>query len=370
MPLDAKMVVECCEEYSNSHDRLTKLVLFVVALLEAELKKRNVMARVAGRAKSVESLRGKLAKWSHDKKKAALFKTRSDVFACVGDLAGVRVMTYTEHDRDLVYNLVKENFANPAGKVDFDTERKEESARIQRDKSNFYRATHMQVGLRPEHLTDGYLNLKGSHCEIQITSMLAHVWNEIEHDMRYKGDSRALSDDEVLMLDSLGLMTKSGDHIISGLINANARRVEAQRQQETLSKGRIKDVRSLSDALEEHFGATVWGKSPSYRLNADALWDTVEALKLTQPKDLFQVLSPSLLQNTVKQTIPAFSRYLKRTDQIRPKLAVESCDLFLIALLEGSHATIAGLAKTNRGPAKRHLFFAKAFVDFRSSQEA
>lgn len=370
MPLDAKMVMECCEEYSNSHDRLTKLVLYVVALLESELKKRNILARVAGRSKSVDSLRGKLTKWSQDKKRASLFKTRSDVFACVGDLAGVRVMTYTEHDRELVYKLVKEIFASPAGKTDFDTERKEESARIQRDKSNFYRATHMQVCLRPQHLTEGYFNLKGSHCEIQITSMLAHVWNEIEHDMRYKGDSRSLSDDEILMLDSLGLLTKSGDHIISSLINANARRVEAQRQQELLSKGRIKDVKALSEALEEHFGPTVSGKTLNFRLNADALWDTVEALKLTQPKDLFQVLSPALLQETVKKTLPAFARHLKATKQLRPKLVAESCDLFLIALLKGSHATIAGVPKTNRGPAKRHLFFATAFVEFEASQEA
>jgi ppGpp synthetase/RelA/SpoT-type nucleotidyltranferase len=369
MPLDAKMVKECCEEYSNSHDRLTKLYLLVVSLLEGELKKRNVMARVAGRAKSVDSLRGKLTKWSQEKKKAALFKARSDVFNCVGDLAGVRVMTYTEHDRELVYKLVKEIFANPVGKTDFDTERKEESARVKHDKSNFYRATHMQVCLRPEHLTEGFSNLKGVHCEIQITSMLAHVWNEIEHDMRYKGDSRSLSDDEVLMLDSLGLLTESGDHIISSLINANARRVEAQRQQEILSKGRIKDVRALTEALEDHFGPTVSGKTLNYRLNADALWDTVEALKLTQPQELFQFLSPALLQNTVKKTMPAFVRHLKATQQLRPKLVVESCDLFLIALLKRSHATIAGLPKTNRGPAKRHLFFAGAFVDFEASQE-
>ncbi|PDS28289.1 hypothetical protein EFQ99_32575 [Rhizobium vallis] len=171
------------------------------------------------------------------------------------------------------------------------------------------------------------------------------------------------------MLDSLGLLTQSGDHTISSLISANSRRVEAQRQQDILAKGRIKDVRALSDTLEEHFGPTVWGKTLNYRLNADALWGTIEALRLTQPKDLFQVLSPALLQATVKRTIPAFSKYLKATDQLRPKMVVESCDLFLVALLKGSHATIAGLPKTNRGPAKRHLFFATAFVEFEASQE-
>jgi len=62
---------------------------------------------------------------------------------------------------------------------------------------------------------------------------------------------------------------------------ANVRRVEAQHQQEILSKGRIKDVKTLSEALEEHFGPTVAGKTLNFRLNADALWDTIEALKLT-----------------------------------------------------------------------------------------
>lgn len=364
MPLDAKLIAECTAEYSKSYDRLTKLVVFVVGQLEIELKRRKIMARVTGRAKNADSLRAKLVKWSADRKKSALFKNSRDVFSCVGDLAGVRVMTYTEQDRELVYLMVREIFASPEGKVNFDTDRKEESARIQKDNSNFYRATHMQVCLSPEQLVEPNDNLKGDHCEIQITSMLAHVWNEIEHDIRYKGDPRALSEDEILSLDSLGLLTKSGDHIISTLIKANARRVETNKQEEVLASGKIKTAKELSGALETHYGPTVWGKTINYRQNVDALWETIQVLKLTHPRDLFQVLSPSLLQVTVKQTLPQFAKYLKNTGHDRPKMIVESCDLFLIALFSTWHATIADLPKTNKGPAKRHIFFALAFRGF------
>ncbi|MBY3381688.1 GTP pyrophosphokinase [Rhizobium laguerreae] len=367
VPLDAKMIFDCVEEYSNSHDRMTKLVLFVVAQFERELKKRNIMARVTGRAKSIESLKGKLDKWSSDRKRCARFRARSDVFSCVSDLAGVRVMTYTERDREVVQQLIGELFASPAGRAEFAAERKEESARIQRDKTNHYRATHMQICLRPEHLVGDYVNLRGAECEVQITSMLAHVWNEIEHDMRYKGDAQALSDDEILAIDSLGLLTKSGDRIISKLINANARRIEAHRLHQGMRDGSIKDWRSLAQTMEEHFGATVARKAINYRVNTPALFDTIEALNLTHPKDLFQVLSPSLVQTTAKETLPAFTRYLRMHGLQKPLIASETCDLFLIALLSKFCATIAGLPKTNRGPAKRHIFFAGVFSQFETT---
>jgi ppGpp synthetase/RelA/SpoT-type nucleotidyltranferase len=50
----------------------------------------------------------------------------------------------------------------------------------------FYRATHCQVALKAEDLVEPFDNLEGITCEIQVCSLLAHVWNELEHDLVYK----------------------------------------------------------------------------------------------------------------------------------------------------------------------------------------
>lgn len=54
------------------------------------------------------------------------------------------------------------------------------------EKSRFYRGVHCQVCLPEEELVGDFDNLPGTSCEIQICSMMAHVWNEIEHDVAYK----------------------------------------------------------------------------------------------------------------------------------------------------------------------------------------
>jgi hypothetical protein len=48
---------------------------------------------------------------------------------------------------------------------------------------NFYRATHCEVFLPPVDLVGTYANVASVPCEIQVCSMMAHVWNEIEHDL-------------------------------------------------------------------------------------------------------------------------------------------------------------------------------------------
>jgi hypothetical protein len=51
---------------------------------------------------------------------------------------------------------------------------------------NFYRASHVEVFLPPSDIVGTYTNVVGVPCEIQVCSMMAHVWNEIEHDLGYK----------------------------------------------------------------------------------------------------------------------------------------------------------------------------------------
>lgn len=104
----------------------------------------------------------------------------NDAIGRVTDLAGVRVSTYLESDRPRVVGEIQKLFDGPnAGAVVVDVEDSNEE-------EQYYRATHCQVSLKTDDLEEPNDNLAGLTCEIQVCSMLAHVWNELEHDLVYK----------------------------------------------------------------------------------------------------------------------------------------------------------------------------------------
>jgi hypothetical protein len=62
--------------------------------------------------------------------------------------------------------------------------------------------------------------------EIQVCSMLAHVWNEVEHDMRYKLDGvDEVSPYELSRLQQLHRETEDGDNVIEEMLTARSERI-------------------------------------------------------------------------------------------------------------------------------------------------
>ncbi|SDN71072.1 RelA/SpoT domain-containing protein [Ensifer sp. YR511] len=369
--LTYELAEECTAEYHRSFDRLLKLVLRIVEKLEAELKERKIMARVSGRVKGRESLRSKLLKWVEEPEKAKLFSDPRDVFKHVGDLAAVRVMTYVEQDRDRVASIVREIFAHRSGREDFEYEIKEQSLRVKSDDANYYRASHMQICLRQSDLTGTSENLGDDHCELQITSMLAHVWNEIEHDIVYKGDKAQLSVDEASALESLGLLTKTGDNIIVNLMNANARReMELQKKSVNASK-EIVSAEALSSFLEEHYGAKLFSHSQpiDYRKHIEPLFLALRYLGLFHPNDIMAAITPSVLYETRKTEWPLFKKFLHKNGHEKPMPNINSCDLFLLALISRHSAKLATFPRTGMGPRPRQLAFAQRWETFLSSRQ-
>ena len=368
MTLTTELVIECTHEYHKSIDRLTKLVRITVERLEAELKRHKISARVSGRAKSQDSLQKKLENWAKSPSKSPLFNSKHDVFAHVGDLAAVRVMTYVEQDRERVTAIVREIFCSREGKADFEYEVKENSTRIKENDANYYRATHMQICLKAEDLHGEYSNLKEDHCELQITSMLAHVWNEIEHDISYKGDKSVLSAEERSALESLGLLTKTGDNIIASLIDANSRREETERRKFTRANSEIIDKDALSKCLQLYYGEGLFGRHIDYWRNNDALFQTLAHIRMTHPSEIFDYVTPALLWGILKNEIPEFKKYCIKKKHSKPAVAVDTCDLFLIAILKKYYTDITKIHHVGRGPKPRHISFAQrwqAFVSFR-----
>ena len=69
-----------------------------------------------------------------------------------------------------------------------------------------------------------YANVSDVPCEIQVCSMMAHVWNEIEHDLGYKPLTGSLSEQERNFLVMLGHAVRQGDMTIGSLFAETERR--------------------------------------------------------------------------------------------------------------------------------------------------
>jgi ppGpp synthetase/RelA/SpoT-type nucleotidyltranferase len=182
MPPTEELIQKAVARYSREFDRYLKLAARVADICRSEIVEGNaIRAQVTARAKSPKSLDGKLRRLvKEDKLKTT--DNVSQVFRLVGDLAGVRVSTYGMGDEGKVVTEITRRFTGKNG-VAVTPEKKDKHIE---DPANFYRATHCEVFLRPDELVGTYANLTETPCEIQVGSMMAHVWNEIEHDMGYK----------------------------------------------------------------------------------------------------------------------------------------------------------------------------------------
>lgn len=211
MGLDAERIDAAVGRYRREIDRHSKLVDLVASACRELIRDNAIPAAVQFRVKDPERLHGKLQKYWKD------YETVDEVFSQLKDLAGVRIATYVESDRERVASEVAKRFEAPSGG--------EVISVVKDSDSSSYRATHCQVRLLDDDLGPGYENLRGDSCEIQICSLLAHVWNELEHDLAYKPLSGELSDGEKRALDTLGNLTRAGDGTIVNLLQATDARL-------------------------------------------------------------------------------------------------------------------------------------------------
>jgi hypothetical protein len=132
------------------------------------------------------------------------------VFRVLKDLAGARITTYVEGDRARVVALVQQRFLGFGADLTIIPDVKDQPTQL-------YRATHCLVRLKDEDVVGTYRNLKGLACEIQVCSQLAHVYNEIEHDLRYKPLSGMPSKQEHDLLNAFARLMEVGDTISNQL---------------------------------------------------------------------------------------------------------------------------------------------------------
>ena len=168
------------DEYQKGGNELyKKLAKAVRDILEATADSRTDIPRVQSyqnREKGIESLKRKLTKRGK--------LDAPDIGAEIKDLAGVRVILYTniDYDRYLRARLIVETLS-----IDW-AETKAHYPNDENDGTR-YEGFHYIVSL-PDGVTarEEYAALRGLRCEVQIQTLLAHAFAEASHDIIYKGD--------------------------------------------------------------------------------------------------------------------------------------------------------------------------------------
>jgi len=343
-----KVIADAVVRYGRERDRYLKLAARVADIASVDIVEKNtIRAQVTSRTKSVRSFEGKLRRFARSGKKS--FDTVDEVFERILDFSGVRIATYRPEDQELVNQEICRVFRSPDG----GTVEPEAKDFINFKEAKFYNAFHCQVCLPEDDLVGDYENLRDTSCEIQICSMMAHVWNEIEHDIAYKPEGSGPGPVETGLLASLGHLTCSGDAIITRLLEATELRLREQ-------TGDFADVHDFVARLRKDFPGL------ELSVNAGVAFEISQLLGLTNPG---LVIANA---GTLKTDLPAaqaqlssFNHYLQNLGSSELQLNARSADVLTVALLDKRVSDVMD-AFDGRGSGRpsRAAGLAKRFRDF------
>lgn len=354
MTIADETIKEAVRRYHREYDRYLKLCALVADICRSEVIEGNaIRAQVTSRAKSPKSLEGKLRRFSAAGKK--VMPNVESVFDQIGDLAAVRIATYEQRHEDQVVQAVCERFAGPAGGSP-ESEHKDKNLQ---NPNNFYRATHIEVFLPPDDVVGTYANVANVPCEVQVCSMMAHVWNEIEHDLGYKPMAGSLSESEQASLLMLGQAVRMGDGTIANLFAETERRQKAQ-------GGAFIDVFDFVARIRPWFPDADFGR------NAGALFEQLQRLSFVAPDSILkQIGLPEPMTEAAQKAVADLSAKLVARGHVRFRLDPNSSDLLLALLLPkiGSYLASSRISAGTEGVA-RLLWFAERYRELASTEES
>ena len=344
MALDDPTIEAAVERYRRETDRYAKLVDLVGSACREMIRDNAIPATVQARVKDPDRLRSKLRKYRED------YDTIDDIFSRLKDFAGVRIATYVESDRERVAAEVVKRFEAPAGG--------DVTPVVKDSAGSFYRATHCQVGLLAEDLGPGYENLRGDSCEIQICSLLAHVWNEIEHDLGYKPLAGELSAGENRALDALGNLTRAGDSTIVNLLEATDARLAS-------NEGEFKDQWDFVARARRFFP-----DADDFGAHSGQLFDEVLAEGLDTPGKLRErLISDDGAVGRAYELLQAFQEHLEGDDVVR-RVDPSSSDPLLMLVLEKYAENVLRRHPGGRGRGRppRIASIARRFIEMQKQE--
>lgn len=330
MAIPDDVIKQAVARYEREHDRYLKLSARVADICRVDIVEANaIRAQVTSRAKSARSFEGKLRRFARNPKKD--IRTVDAVFEQVGDLAAVRVATYRPEDQKRIVDEICKLFTGADGiKVDVDEKDKLKDG-------GFYRATHCQAALRDDDLVGTYANLKGVSCEIQVCSMMAHVFNEVEHDIAYKPEGGGPQDAETQLIQGLGHLTRAGDSLVSQLLAANEARLKEK-------GGDFNDAFDFVARMRREFGgADLSG-------NSGQLFDELASLGLMSVDALRATIGPDRFNVAAgKAIVDSYNDHLAKQNEDDFLMDAASSDLVLALLLDEFAAKIEENHPAGRG---------------------
>ena len=377
------VIKEAVERYRREYDRYVKLTEFIYMLCMDVIGQTTLRATVQRRTKTLSSFEEKLRRIQRKNEtvrppneRDMRFDTVDGCLCNMSDLAAVRIATYLEGDREDVVKLVCEAF----GLVTFNQGEQNPDPKDNNKYAKYYQATHCQVLLKQEHIEqDNNFNLEGASCEVQVCSMLRHVWNEIEHDIGYKPLSGVLSATELDCLDALGNLVRSGDKIIGALMRAQETRISKQQQpqpQQPLAPdspavesatGQAPNVSTDFETwlehnlpgrgFEDHFEFAVWLKhqfpefSGTIGRHSAQLLPVLRDLGLDEPARLKKefLADQDAAKVRAESLVADFKAYLTKRNDSVVMVDPESSDRFAMLIFETRAAKICGMYPAGRG---------------------
>jgi len=351
VPFSPDLISPAVQRYHRERDRYAKLADRVAEICRESICEQNaIRAQVTFRVKSTKSFEGKLKRFSTQKDKN--YASVDDIFQNISDLAGVRIAAYSYDD---CARLAEHIIAVFRG-FDDDDPTLDRKDKKEDGNHNYYRAIHAQVRLPEEEITATFDNVDDIACEIQICSMMDHVWNEIEHDIGYKPDVGPPSGNEAHFIGQLGLTVRQGNLQIAGLLAEHEHRVR--------NKGgdnpAVQDQASFQDVHD--FVSRMRNRClvmPRFPENSGQLYDMLVELGLQDPLAVEQALWP--LDERLKLQLQSFKDFM-RAENPRLEPDPETSDLLLFSLLTKKPKEVAealkGRAGRGRGRANRlHSLF-------------
>lgn len=352
MTISDETINKAVQRYHREYDRYLKLCARVAEICRTEVVEGNaIRAQVTSRAKSPKSLEGKLRRFAASGKK--VIADVDAVFSQIRDLAAVRIATYEQRHEDEVVQSVCNRFLNPEG-LRLAPERMDKSIQ---NPTNFYRATHIEVFLPPSDVVGTYANVADVPCEIQVCSMMGHVWNEIEHDLGYKPLEGNLSEQERSLLVMLGQSVRLGDGTIANLFAATERRQKEQ-------GGAFTDVYDFVARVRGWFPDVDFGR------HAGGLFVSLQPLRLVTPDSIHKqiaVVEPMTQQGLL--ALDALAANLVARGETRFELDRNSSDVLLVLLLPkiGKHLAASTADGVTDGAA-RVRWFAECFQELQTTE--
>lgn len=311
------------EEYERTHfARYQRFAETVRLILERAISATEHLPRpvsIQSRAKTAMSLRKRLEETGN---------IGADVSAVRRDLAGVRLIFYTNNDvnRFLNSSIVFDNF-------DVDRAATKIHHPLPENDETRYRAIHYTVSLNEaRRVLPEYQEFAGLRCEIQIQTILIHAWAETSHDIIYKVDDR-----QGFGTEALTQIKKRFDRIMDQyLVPAGYEFQRVQQDYERLVAGKelfdqrlLESLRDASDNNDRHQLVTSLGD------DLLPLYDDVPSI-LPEVVDILVDASIRARATPVKPIETPFSSYKGYEASDVTEKAVEIIDRFRYAAIEES----------------------------------